>query len=87
MDELTRTEIEKENTKIIKEIGIKCPPIQVENVLDHLSLHRRFFDLEDPNLLQQFWHKVEVQKFNLFKLVKKSEACSNVVSGRVRNLY
>lgn len=71
MDTLTRMEIEKENTKILKEIGITSPPIHVENVLNHLSLHRRFYNLEDPSLLQQFWHQVDVQKFKLFKLIKK----------------
>jgi Zn-dependent peptidase ImmA (M78 family) len=71
MDKFTKVEIEKENTKILKEIGIKRPPARVEDILEYLDLHRRYYNIEDPNLLQRFWHKVEVQKFKFFKLMKK----------------
>lgn len=71
MDVQTRIEIEKENRIILKEIGIKNPPISVEDVLEHLKLHRRFYNLEDPDLLERFWHKVKIQKCNLFNLVRK----------------
>ncbi|UCH94809.1 MAG: hypothetical protein JSV88_31750 [Candidatus Aminicenantes bacterium] len=71
MDKFTKVEIEKENTKILREIGIKKPLARVEDILEFLELHRRFYNIVDQNLLQRFWYKVEVQKFKLFKLMRK----------------
>ncbi|MBD3291243.1 hypothetical protein GF337_20750 [candidate division KSB1 bacterium] len=71
MDEQTKIEIERENKIILKELGIRKPPIHVDNVLEHLKLDRHFYNLEDPTLLERFWHKVKIQKCNLFKLLQK----------------
>jgi hypothetical protein len=67
---LTKREIEKENIIVLKEIGIKNPPVLEEEILDYLKIYRQFYDLEDPNLLQRFLHKFDVKKNKFLKLVK-----------------
>jgi len=71
IDEPTKIDIERENTKILREIALKSPPVRVEDIIEHLKLHRLYYNLEDPNLLQRFWHEVDVQKNKFFKLLKK----------------
>jgi hypothetical protein len=36
-------------------------------------MHRGFYDLEDPTLLQRFWHKVKAQGKKLIRRVRKIE--------------
>ena len=71
MDKYTKPSIKKENDKLLREIGIKRPPVRVDDILEYLDLHRRFYNIEDPNLFQRFWHNVEVKKNKLFNLVRK----------------
>ena len=61
LDELTRREIDKVTERILREVALPSPPIRVEVLLEHLRVHRDFYDLQDPSLLQHFWHKVKVQ--------------------------
>ena len=71
MDDQTKLKIEKENEKILNEIDLKEPPLLVEDVLQHLELYRGYYNLEDPKLLQHFWHEVEIKKNKFFKLVRE----------------
>lgn len=71
MDELTRREIDKATERILKDAGLSSPPIEIEPLLEHLRVHRDFYDLQDPNLLLRFWHKVRVEKQKLFRIVTK----------------
>jgi hypothetical protein len=71
LDELTRREIDKVTERILRDAGLASPPIRVETLLEHLRVHRHFFDLQDPNLLQRFSHKVKVQKQKLIRIVEK----------------
>ena len=58
MDEWTRRRIDKIAAQTLREAGIFSPPVEVEVLLVHLKVHREFYDLEDPALLQRFWHKM-----------------------------
>ena len=71
MDEWTRRRIDKIAGQTLREAGIFSPPVEVEDLLVHLKVHREFYDLEDPALLQRFWHKIKVQKQKLIQVVKK----------------
>ena len=71
MDELTRREIDNVTERILREAALTSPPIRIELLLEHLRVHRDFYDLQDPNLLQRFWHKVKVQKQKLIRIVQK----------------
>jgi hypothetical protein len=42
INERTKIDIERENSKILREIGLKSPPIRVENVIEHLKTGQRF---------------------------------------------
>ena len=71
MDEWARRRIDKIAAQTLKEAGIGAPPVEVEDLLTYLKVHREFYDLEDPALLKRFWHKVQVQKEKLIRVVKK----------------
>jgi hypothetical protein len=40
LDALTQQEINKIAAKVLREIGVKEPPVEVEDVLAHLNLYR-----------------------------------------------
>jgi Zn-dependent peptidase ImmA (M78 family) len=71
MDTSTRCEIERIAAKILKEARLVNPPIQIEEVLEHLSVHRRFYDLEDPGLLERFAHKLRIGSQRIYRIVRK----------------
>jgi hypothetical protein len=71
MDDQTRREIDKAVTLMLRDAGLKEPPYKIEDVLQHLKVHRGFYDLKDPMLLQRFWHKVKVKKERLVRVVRK----------------
>jgi hypothetical protein len=67
----TRREIDKSVTKILRDADLTKPPIKIENLLHYLDVHRSFYDLEDPNLLQRFRHRVKVGGQKLINVVNK----------------
>lgn len=71
IDSTTRREIDKVVAKTMREADMKEPPFRIADLLEHLEVNRNFYDLEDPNLLQQFWHKVRIKGKKLVKIVKK----------------
>lgn len=71
IDNITCREIDKVVAKTLKDAGLTQPPIRIEDFLDYLEVNRDFYDLEDPNLLKRFWHKVKVEKKRLIKVVRK----------------
>jgi hypothetical protein len=71
MDDWTRQQIDKAVERVLAEAGIKTPPVRVEDLLDYLRVHRDFYNLQDPVLLQRFWHKVKVQKQKLIQVVNR----------------
>lgn len=70
-DERTSKEIDKLMQRVLKEAGIVEPPVRIEDLLTHLDLHRDFYSLEDPTLLQRLWHKVRVEGHRLKQVVNK----------------
>ncbi len=71
MDDKTRREIDKVVEGTLKDAGLMEPPVKVGDLLQYLEVHRDFYDLEDPNLLQRFLHRVRVGKQKLIKIVDK----------------
>jgi hypothetical protein len=71
MDGRTRREIDKVVERTLKDAGLTEPPVKVGDLLQYLEVHRDFYDLEDPNLLQRFFHRVRVGKQKLIKIVDK----------------
>jgi hypothetical protein len=66
----TKRKIDNAVAKTLKEAGMREPPFLIEDLLGHLELDREFYDLEDPGLLRQFWHKVKVKGKILSKIKK-----------------
>lgn len=71
LDVLTQREIDKVVRDTLREAGLVEPPVRIQDLLDHLRLYRDFYNLEDPTLLQRFWHKVQVQGHKLVEVVRK----------------
>ncbi len=60
LDDSTKQEIDIAVMKVLREAGMKEPPFQITELLEHLEVHREYYDLEDSGLLQRFRHKVRV---------------------------
>jgi len=71
MDDATRREIDRLAQAVLKEGRLFNPPIRIEHVLEHLKVHRRFYDLEDPTLLERFAHKLRIGSQRIVQIAKK----------------
>ena len=75
MDKFTSKDIDERVEKIIREIGVKEPPLDLEDVLDFLDLHRGYYDLNNPSLIQEVTHRLKIGAFKIkdicLTLVKK----------------
>jgi hypothetical protein len=71
VDNSSAKEIDKVATRVLREAGISHPPVRVEDLLEHLKVHREFYSLEDPTLLQRLQHKVRVKGVQLVNIIKK----------------
>ena len=56
MDDYTAETIDKRIGQILREAGISEPPLSLDEVLNFLDLHRSYYDLTDPSLLQIISH-------------------------------
>jgi hypothetical protein len=70
VDDYTLREIDKSVMRVLKDAGLRRPPIRVEPLLAHLEVDRGFYDLEDPTLLRSFWHKVKVKGHKLKNIIQ-----------------
>jgi len=71
MDEFTTRDIDERVEKILKEIGILEPPVDLEDVLDFLDLHRGYYDLTNPNLVQEVTHRLKIGAFKIKEILGK----------------
>lgn len=71
IDPRTGIYIEKRVNKILKEMGIKEPPVDIDEVTQHLNIYKGFYDLEDPSLLQEINHKLKIGAKNFKDIFKK----------------
>ena len=71
MDDYTAEAIDKRIQKILEEAGISEPPLSLDKVLNFLDLHRSYYDLTDPNLLQEISHRLKVGTFRIKDIIGK----------------
>ncbi len=71
MIDQTRKEIDKRVLRVLKDAGIKKPPVHIEDILECLKIHRNFYDLDDPSLLRRCFHKIKVGGVRLKQLKEK----------------
>ncbi len=86
LDELTRREIDKVTERILREVGLASPPIRVEALLEHLRVHRDFYDLQDPNLLQRFLAQGEGAEAEADSSCSEDPSGCGLASGRAAHL-
>jgi len=53
VDDSTRREIDKLVERILRDSGLREPPVQIADILEFLKVHRDFYSLEDPKLLER----------------------------------
>jgi Zn-dependent peptidase ImmA (M78 family) len=71
MDNATRRAIDKVCWTTLREAGIAHPPVRVEVFLDHLKLHRDFYDLQSPGFLDRAKHTIRVHGRRLVELIQR----------------
>lgn len=71
MDSATKREIDKVCWATLREAGITRPPVPVEVLLEHLRLHREFYDLQNPGFLDRAKHKIRVHGRRLVEIIQK----------------
>jgi hypothetical protein len=70
MDNATRKHLDDIASRLLNDAGIYQPPVHLPVLLEHLRLHRRFYDLEDPTFLDQAWHQFQIRKHRLIDFVR-----------------
>lgn len=71
MDKGTRRDIDSVVVETLRDTGIVAPPVRIEPVLDHLRLHRAYYDLQDPAFLDRAKYKIKVHGRKLVQLLQR----------------
>lgn len=71
MDRATRAEIQRLAAATLRDAGLTEPPLAVETLLDHVQLHRDYYDLASPTFLDRAKHKLRIQGQRLVDLLDK----------------
>ena len=71
MDRGTRVEIERIAAATLRDAAIVDPPLPLEHLLQHVELHRDFYDLSNPGFLDRVKHKLRIQGQKLAEIVAK----------------
>lgn len=70
-DERTRSEIEAVALRLLREAGVTEPPVPVGRIVDHLELHRQFYDLQNPSFLDRAKHKIIVHGRKIAEMLQR----------------
>lgn len=71
MNDKTRHDIDEIAWKTLRDAGLGEPPVTIVSVLDHLNLHRDFYDLKDPSFLDKIKYTVRVCGKSIAGIIKK----------------
>ena len=71
MDERTANDIEKRIEKILREMGVKEPPLSLEDVMEFLDIYRGYYNLRDPGLIKEIMHRLHVGANKVIDLFEK----------------
>lgn len=71
MDKHTHEDIDKRVRKLIKEMGVREPPLNMDDVVAHLEIDQQFYDINDPTLLDGLFHKMKLGAFKVKGVLKK----------------
>jgi hypothetical protein len=70
VDDSTRREIDKVVERILRDGDLREPPIQITDILEFLKVHRDFYGLEDPKLLQRVAHRIQIGAKKVVNVVR-----------------
>lgn len=70
MDKETRRDIDSDVAETLRDAGLVAPPVQCEPLLDHLKLHRGYYDLQDPAFLDRVKYKTKVHGMKLVRILR-----------------
>ncbi|MBN1460002.1 MAG: hypothetical protein JXA57_10715 [Armatimonadetes bacterium] len=57
--------------RLLRDAGISSPPVPVQAVVDHLDLHRSFYDLKDPSFVDRAKHRVRVHGMRIVDIIRR----------------
>jgi hypothetical protein len=63
----TAADIDGRVAKILRDLGVAEPPVRMEEVIDRLSLDRRYFSSTDEGFLHEAAHKLKVAGKQVFR--------------------
>src|SRR5260370_42697870 len=71
MDRTRRGEIQRIAATTLRDAGLTEPPLLVERLLEHVQLHRDYYDLSNPGFLDRAKHKLRIHGRKLVEIVNK----------------
>jgi len=71
MDHRTQQDIDRVVEKILSEMLVREPPLDLDEVFAHLAIDHGYYDLADPSLLRDVWHRIKIGPSQLLHLLKK----------------
>jgi len=71
IDKRTAKDIDLRINTILREIGVKEPPLNISDVEQFLLINKSFYDLEDPELLDKIKHKLQIGQQKVKKIINK----------------
>lgn len=71
MDEKSQIIIDRRIEQILRELGAKEPPLHLEDVLAFLNLHREYYSLSDPGILDHIGHKLKIGTQKILQIKDK----------------
>jgi len=71
MDQRTQQDIDRIVDKILSEMMVREPPLNLDDVFAHLTTDHGYYDLADPGLLREVWHRIKIGPSQLVHLLEK----------------
>ena len=71
IDHRTKQEIDKRVKKLISEVGASAPPLNLDDVQAFLMIHKYYYDLSDPGLLDKIKFKLHIGSRRAFDIIAK----------------
>jgi len=70
VDDSTRKAVDKIVERILRDGDLRKPPVQIIDIIEHLKLHRDFYSLDDPKLLQRVAHRIQIGTKKIVNVVR-----------------
>jgi len=71
MDVGTQREIDKAVARLLRDMGIREPPLRAKDVIEHLHIHREYYSLEDPGLVKRVMHSMRLSGHRALEAIRR----------------